>query len=77
MLSGRLGPLGDRRFRWLLIGQTCTSFAVYALFLGLSVWVKAMTGSSALPGASCSPLACRPCSRRSSGTWPTGCTAGP
>lgn len=44
------GPLADRRFRRLLIGQSLSNFGDTALYLMLGVWAKELTGSNAAAG---------------------------
>lgn len=41
---------GDRNYRRLAIGQTLTQFGDFALMIVLAIWVKTLTGSSALAG---------------------------
>ena len=41
---------GDRNYRRLAIGQTLTQFGDFALMIVLAIWVKSLTGSSALAG---------------------------
>jgi MFS family permease len=49
------GPMrrlsGDRNYRRLAIGQTLTQFGDFALMIVLAIWVKSLTGSSALAGS--------------------------
>jgi MFS family permease len=42
---------GNRAFRWLLVGQGLSSFAVNALYLALGIWAKDLTHSNALAGS--------------------------
>jgi MFS family permease len=48
------GPMrrlfADRNYRRLAVGQTLTQFGDFALLIVLAIWVKALTGSSALAG---------------------------
>jgi MFS family permease len=48
--------LRARSYRYLLVGQTLSSFGDYAMFLALGVWVKELTGSNALAGLSFLPF---------------------
>lgn len=43
--------LRDRRFLWLLVGQTMSSIAASALWLALGIWAKDLTHSNALAGS--------------------------
>ena len=47
---GRLGALGDRKFRRLFAGQALSSFGDSALYLTLGIWAKTLTGSNAAAG---------------------------
>jgi MFS family permease len=42
--------IADRNYRRLAIGQTLTQFGDFALMIVLAIWVKSLTGSSALAG---------------------------
>jgi len=42
--------LADRNYRRLALGQTLTQFGDFALVIVLAIWVKSLTGSSALAG---------------------------
>ncbi len=46
-----MGAWGNRGFRWLVIGQGLSSFAVSALYLALGIWAKDLTHSNALAGS--------------------------
>jgi len=41
---------GDRNYRRLAIGQTLTQFGDFAMLIVLGIWVKTLTGSSAMAG---------------------------
>ncbi len=42
--------LADRNYRRLAIGQTLTQFGDFAMLIVLGIWVKTLTGSSAMAG---------------------------
>ena len=69
--------LADRDARLLLAGQTLSAFGDWAMLIVLAVWMKTLTGSSALAGLTFFVFAARRARRRrSAGSSPTGSGAG-
>ena len=68
--------LAYRDTRLLLAGQTLSAFGDWAMLIVLAVWMKTLTGSSALAGLRSSSSPPARCWRRSAGCSPTGCGGG-
>jgi hypothetical protein len=64
--------LAHRDARLLLYGQTLSAFGDWAMLIVLAVWMKALTGSSALAGLTFFVFARARWGRRSAGSSPTG-----
>jgi hypothetical protein len=68
--------LSYRDARLLLAGQSLSAFGDWAMLIVLAVWMKSLTGSSALAGLTFFVFAAARSWRRSAGFSPTGCAAG-